>query len=614
MSINSFYTQKKVIGELHVTKINYTHMKKNFRFLFVLFLLSFQTMVSANTIIIKGTVKDSSNHYLANRLVKIYSTDSINGGCTISQNVLTNPNGFYIDTLKCNGDIKKLYVIVENCNGKNITNNPALTTTGIVESNFIICSNPNIPSPIPGCKAVIAYTLIDSIAKFNSKESYAGSVPGSLPDSIISRSWDFGDSSTILTGNRIDPSHIYKYPGQHIVTLTIKTKSGCESSYQLIFEINLPVIPTNCKAFFTSIVKDSIAQFNSEGSLASVSTSIVKDSIISRTWYFMNTYPTISTLTGNKIDPTFIYSKPGTYRVYLLIKTKFGCESKYTDSVIIKAAPIPTSCKAHFTKTITDGIVKFNSSDALAAGVKDSIVSRYWIFGETTNITGILQGNIIDPSHTYTKPGKYIVLLYIKTKAGCESKFADTITISNVVCKAIAAFSIEKIGLKKVIFNSDSSYVQKGDSIIQRTWKFGDNTYLEGNIIKLERAFPTQGIYTACLQIRTQNGCVADTCKEVVIQDTANIRPISVDFIKILAINPNPVITDMRATIYCSSKDIECEIDVYDIYGGLKSSIKKQLAKGNNIVEVQTANLYHGPYFLRVISKSGKDARIFYKL
>ena len=214
-------------------------MKKDFRFLFVLLLLAFQTIVSANTIIIKGTVKDSSNHYLANRLVKIYSTDSINGGCTISQNVLTNPNGFYIDTLKCNGDIKKLYVIVENCNGKNITNNPALTTTGIVESNFIICSNPNIPLPIPGCKAVIAYTLNDSIAQFNSKESYAGSVPGTLPDSIISRTWDFGDSSAILSGNRIDPSHIYKYPGQHIVTLTIKTRSGCESSYQLIFETPL---------------------------------------------------------------------------------------------------------------------------------------------------------------------------------------------------------------------------------------------------------------------------------------------------------------------------------------------------------------------------------------
>lgn len=589
-------------------------MNKNFRLLFVLFFLSFQTVVSANTIIVKGTVKDSSNHYLANRLVKIYSTDSINSGCTISHTVLTNPNGFYIDTLKCIGDIKKLYIIVENCDGKNITHDPAPTTTGVVESNFIICSNPNIPQPIHGCKAVIAYILNDSIAQFNSKESYPGIVPGTIPDSIISRTWIFGDSSSILTGNRIDPIHIYKNPGEYTVTLTIKTKSGCESSYQLHIKIIKPVVPTNCKAFFTSSLKDSIAQFNSEGSLASVTNGIAKDSIISRTWYFMDNYPTLSTLTGNHIDPTYTYSKPGTYQVYLVIKTKLGCESKFTESVTIKAPPVPTTCKAHFTKTITDGLVKFNSSDALAAGTKDTIISRYWIFGETTASAGVLQGNIIDPSHTYSKAGKYIVLLYIKTKSGCESKFADTITISNAVCKAKADFSIEKIGLKKVILNSELSTVQTGDSIIQRTWKFGDNNYLQGNSIKIEREYPTQGIYTACLQIKTLHGCVADTCKQVVNQDTANIRPIPVDFIKILAINPNPVITNFRATIYSSSKDIECEIDVYDIYGLLKSTMKKVLAKGNNIVEVQTANLFHGPYFLRVISKSGKDTKIFYKL
>ncbi len=492
-------------------------MKKYIQLLFVLLFLSFQSVVSANIVIVKGTVKDSSNFYLANRLVKIYSTDSTNGGCIISHNVYTNPNGYYIDTLKCtSGDIRKLYIIVENCDGTKLTRDPAVTATGVVEVNFIVCAKPNIPQPIPGCKAVVAFTSIDSLAQFNSKESYAGSIPGAVPDSIISRTWNFGDSSAILSGNRIDPTHIYKYAGKYTVTLTIKTKSGCESSYQLVFETKLHVIPTTCKAYFT--------------------------------------------------------------------------------------------------KTITDGLVKFNSADSKAANDTDAIISRYWIFGETTSIAGVLQGNVVDPSHTYAKPGKYIVLLYIKTKSGCESKYADTIIISKVVCTAKASFNAEKISLKKVLFNSSLSTVQLGDSIIQRTWKFGDNTYLQGNSIQLEREYPTQGIYTACLQIVTLNGCKADTCKQVVVQDTANIPPSTAAFIKILAINPNPVVYNFRATIYSNTPDIECEIDVYDIYGVLKSTMKKVLAKGNNIVEVQTANLYHGPYFLRVISKSGKDSKIFYKL
>ena len=108
-------------------------MKKYIQLLFVLLFLSFQSVVSANIVIVKGTVKDSSNFYLANRLVKIYSTDSTNGGCIISHNVYTNPNGYYIDTLKCtSGDIRKLYIIVENCDGTKLTRDPAVTATGVV--------------------------------------------------------------------------------------------------------------------------------------------------------------------------------------------------------------------------------------------------------------------------------------------------------------------------------------------------------------------------------------------------------------------------------------------------------------------------------------------------
>lgn len=401
-------------------------MKKDLRLLWVLLLLCFQTAAFANMVIVKGTIKDSNNVYLSNRLVKIYSADTSNRGCLISHNVFTNPNGFYIDTLKCTGDdIRKLYIVVENCNGTKITRDPAVTSSGILEVNFIICAKQTNPQPIPGCKA-----------------------------------------------------------------------------------------------YFTSLVTDSIAKFNSAGSQSSVSPGLALDSIVSRTWYFMDNKPNYTTITGNRIDPSFTYKQPGTYQVYLVIKTKLGCESKY----------------------------------------------------------------------------------------------ANTIIISKVVCTAKANFSSEKISLKKVIFNSNLSTVQPGDSIIQRTWKFGDNSYQTGNQIKIEREYPTQGIYTACLQIKTLNGCVTDTCKKVVVQDTSNIPPTTRDFIKILAINPNPVIYNFRATIYSSTKDIESEINVYDIYGVLKSSMKMVLAKGNNIVEIQTSNLHHGPYFLRVISKSGKDSKIFYKL
>jgi hypothetical protein len=56
------------------------------------------------------------------------------------------------------------------------------------------------------------------------------------------------------------------------------------------------------------------------------------------------------------------------------------------------------------------------------------------------------------------------------------------------------------------------------------------------------------------------------------------------------------------------------EISVYDIYGMLKFSFKKQLVQGNNVMEVATEKLPKGPYYLKVSSSNGKESKVFYKL
>jgi hypothetical protein len=81
-----------------------------------------------------------------------------------------------------------------------------------------------------------------------------------------------------------------------------------------------------------------------------------------------------------------------------------------------------------------------------------------------------------------------------------------------------------------------------------------------------------------------------------------------------MQINPNPVITRLAATIFSRTGNVEAEISVFDIYGVVKLTVKKTLLQGNNIIEIGTESLYHGPYFLKVSTRSGKDSKIFYKL
>lgn len=752
-------------------------MKTILRFVLLLSLLFLQGQLLANTVIVKGTIKNTANQPVANKKVKIYSIDSTNGGCVMVHYTITNPNGYYIDTLSCTGDIRKLMLYVENCDGTMLTRDPAVGISNLVEVNFIICTPGTIPVT---CKAAFSYQSLATGVKFNAAGS--STVAG---DSIISRTWQFGDSSATLTGNRIDPTHVYAKPGIYQVCLTITTKKGCQSSYcqtvvftpesndckvspvitiektgpkkfrfnssqstvllgDSIFQriwkfgdgssldgnqvnplkeyrengsysvclsirtvkgcekticVTVTVkdsvpIQTACKAKFSYQIQGRTVKFNSSLSVATAGDSIISrtwkfsdtsasltgnrldpsftygkagkytaclyiktkngceskfctdieikdsaaackayftwerkdslivfnsagsrgtndaDSIISRTWSYTDSTTSVS-LGGNVVAPSYPYTKPGTYKVYLVIKTKSGCENKFGANVVILPPAPPSGCKALFTYSQQNGVVKFNSNGSRGTTEKDSVMSRVWFFGDSTVS---MEGNRIDPSHSYTKPGKYLVKLYIKTQSGCESKYSETITIGNPDCKAEAQFTAERISLKKIAYNSSLSKALPGDSIIQRTWKFGDNTILSGNEISPVKEFLQPGLYTTCLYIKTLNGCEAKLCREIVVRDTVNTPQANVDYIKIIQLNPNPVVTRMMATIYSRNSNAEAEITVYDIYGTAKFRIKKLLQQGNNMIEIGCESLYHGPYFLKVTTKNGRDSKAFYKL
>jgi hypothetical protein len=676
-----------------------THvMKKVLHAILIVFALLLQTQLFAGTVIVKGTVKDSLNHPVANKSVKIYSTDSSNASCAFMHTVITNPNGFYIDTLTCNGNINKVTIVVEDCKGARIIHDPNVGLNNIVESNFIICAAATTTPPPTNCNAVFTFSSVATGIKFT-----AGASTAPAGDSIISYTWNFGDSTAIAPGTK-DPLHVYANAGTYNVCVTIKTKKGCENKYcktvvfgsQVsckataaisvektgpkkfrfnsaqsttlagdsiferiwqfgdgtsfdgnkiivekefkdtgVFSVCLKVVskkgcdnrtcitvtvardttttppptPTNCKAVFTYTIKDSTVKFNSAASMAS---SAPGDSIISRIWSYTDSVTNVS-LGGNVADPSYVFTKPGAYKVTLVIKTKAGCESKVTVLVVIPTPPPPAACKASFVFTAQGGTVKFNSTSTGTTSL-DSVISYTWIFGDSSVP---VQGGK-DPSHVYAKTGKYIVMLYIKTKNGCESKYSETVSVTvappPVNCAIDVQFTAERVSLKKVQFNSILSKANAGDSIIQRNWKFGDNTVLGGNEIKPLKEFPVAGIYNTCLEVKTARGCVAQTCKSVTVQDTVTTPQSTVDYIKIISINPNPVITKMIATIYSRNTNAEAEIIIYDIYGTTKMTIKKLLAQGNNVIEINTSNLYHGPYFLKVSSKSGRDAKAFYKL
>ncbi len=443
------------------------------------------------------------------------------------------------------------------------------------------------------CLAKFSFRIDGKKIILNSTSSFMNN------DSIIRYGWVLGDGKVIDSAGK---ELVYQYAkaGKYQVCLYTKTAKGCESKYCNTIEIAEPL---TCTAIYTvEKTGNRSFRFNSNKSMASSG-----DSIQQRIWILGDG----TAIEGNETSISKTFKDTGSYTVCLKIKSAKGCEAMYCNTLVVKDSTSnnpPLYCKAIFSFTKKEQSIQLNSLGAVAPQ-GDSIISRTWYFGDSS---AALTGNRKDPVYQYQKAGVYNVCLVIKTAKGCESRYCENITYTIPNTQCVVKFSDERVSQKKIKFNSSSSTAIAGDSIIERKWKFGDGTELDGNIVSPEKEYRQKGIYTVCLKIKTAAGCSSEVCKVFEIKDSTANEPIS-QRIKILQINPNPVVSRFVTTVW-TKMGIEVEIGIYDIYGTIKWKSKKGLLTGNNFIEIPAVELKTGPYFLRVTSAIGNDSRLFYKL
>jgi PKD repeat protein len=581
---------------IHKPKTAY--MKKIFTLLFIIAAsLSFST-ASANTVYVSGYVKNNGVA-VANKAVKVW-VDSANAGPSCYQVHIkhTNANGFYSDTLNCGNNITVVKTSIEGCNGALVINTTQVNANFSAESNFNLTCAP----PTPTCVANYSFSIAGNSVQF-ANTSTANST-------IASYFWSFGDGSQ---GTVQSPTHIYPVNGTYNVCLSITSSTGCMDSVCKSFTItaNTPPAPA-CNAEF-QFVRDS-SNYKLVKLFAGANTAYPSnDPVVERRWRFGDG----DSLLGNVQNPTHTYANAGTYNVCLRVKTQSGCVSELCKAVTVTApTPPPFVCTAvaGFTYVPVSSLVKFNSNVS-TPGVNDTIISRRWVFGDST---AALTGNIVDPQHQYAQPGIYNVCLTIKTSKGCERTYCAIVTATHINSNCVPQFTFQKIAPKKVTFNSTMSWVPQNDSIVERKWTFGDGTSLTGafaSVASPTHQYNNNGIYTVCLKIKTALGCVNEVCKPVVVQDSIVAPPAGVNEpIKILSIYPNPVTVQMATVVWSANNNVTSELAIYDIYGLKKWSITKILSQGNNFTVIPTGFLPGGPYFFRVTTNYGVRSRGFYKL
>jgi len=330
-----------------------------------------------NIIISNNTFKDLS--YLG--VYQKFLIDGVN--LDISKNTFANlgMEGIYID----GNSFKNGAVKIQNNTLINV--DTSRSASGIIIRNIknaVISGNKIFKTPAAAFSASPTSGKAPLTVKFADKST----------NSPTSWKWSFGDGTYSTAQN---PTHKYTKAGKYTVSLTVKNAAGSntatKSNYVNVVTVTKPVAafsasPTSGKVPLTVKFTDKSAK-----------------SPTSWKWSFGDgTYSTAQ-------NPTHKYTKAGKYTVSLTVKNAAGSNTA-TKSNYVNVVTV-TKPVAAFSASPTTGKhplnVKFTDKST------GSPTSWYWNFGDKSTST------THNPTHKYTKAGKYTVSLTVKNTAGSNT-------------------------------------------------------------------------------------------------------------------------------------------------------------------------------------------------
>jgi PKD repeat protein len=150
----------------------------------------------------------------------------------------------------------------------------------------------------------------------------------------------------------------------------------------------------------------------------SASTSTSNTTIVEYSWDFGNGQ------TGSGVTATTTFEDPRPYFVTLTIRDEFGRSASTTNTVTVSAGTSPSPA---FTFSPTDARVSqpvnFNAATSTAPAGR-TIVSYRWDFGDGKTGSGLR------PSHTYSLPRSYTVVLTVTDDTGRSASTSQQVTVA----------------------------------------------------------------------------------------------------------------------------------------------------------------------------------------
>ena len=353
--------------------------------------------------------------------------------------------------------------------------------------------------------------------------------------------WNFGDGTpdtcidylNIYTG-LYTIAHTYQQPGNYNVCVSITYFGGCQAYKCKPVTI---VRPDSCGADFNQLAvtpgnNPLFAYFqalpshnnNKKPSRICWTFGDGRDTCINYTEAYTGLYGV-----GHQ------YTQPGNYQVCVTITYFGGCQATKCKPITVQ---VPDSCRAGFE------LLPATSATPLNIGVhalpwhsnNKKPVRICWNFGDGTPDTcvnyPVTYTGAYTMTHHYQQPGPYNVCVTIRYDGGCESHYCRTVQVPPppVTCTAgilEIAPSLNSL-VRSFVAVPGSNPPVRPERVC---WIFGDGrdtcimldpTQPTPNL-NITHTYPGPGTYQACVEIRYQGGCLARSCREVVIRSNPDI-------------------------------------------------------------------------------------------
>jgi len=464
--------------------------------------------------------------------------------------------------------------------------NPATYTVQLIAQNTFGCADTATKNIVIGLLPIADFNY--SLACKNSSVRFTDNSTLPASTNIQSTIWDFGDNGV---SSLLNPTHIYSSNVNYTVTHIITASNGCKDTAIKI--LNVYPAPYAYFSADNACVNALINFTDLSVALGGTITGWVWDFGNADTSMIQNAKHTFTTI--------------GSKNIKLIVTTLSGCKDSITQTVVVKALPIP-----NFTFTPLSGtaplLVNFTNTTSGA-------ITYIWDFGDQS------QSTMVNPTHTYLSTGNYQISLIAKNNFGCEKSVTKMINIfEQYLDIAIIDLSVSMqnnfLNLTAKIANTGNTDITsmefytniKDGPLVKENWT---GLLQAANIISYNL---TSSTYlenekdVVCVSVLKPNGV-----DDEVSENNKFCRALDESEFKALTPYPNPS-KDILTLPFIIPDERKLTITIYNANGNVvKNAYSGYLGKGLQLVIINTVELTSGLYACRIEYENQTVVKTFIK-